>query len=95
MDEMRFLVGPPLDGYVVVANYTFTGAGDETMASPHRYAVNVYRLNTHFGGGAGYLQVLRYITTKAYPAEAHDVIDAELPIIRRLLTQLYPQGPPS
>ena len=90
-DDERFGSGP-LDGYYVAANPFWTRP-NETWWDPHRFSVEVYR-TTRDGV---YGQVLQYITRGAYPAERqreHQVIDGELPTIRRLLHVVYPAGQP-
>jgi hypothetical protein len=91
-DEKRFISGP-LDGDYVTANHLLTRS-DETYWDAHRYSIQVYRLDPAYDG---YLQVLQYVTARAYPSErnkANEVVDGEQATIRRLLGVVYPDGAP-
>jgi hypothetical protein len=90
-EEERFASGP-MDGYYIVADF-LSGAG-ETRWSDHRYSLEVYRLRPDYGG---YNQVLQYLSPGTYRSERdrpHEVIDQELPRVRKLLETVYPKGVP-
>ena len=88
-DDERFSSGP-LDGDYVAANPYGTRPG-ETYWDPHRFSVEVYRIDRD----GIYGRVLQYVTRGTYPAERsreHQVIDGERATISRLLHVVYPAG---
>jgi hypothetical protein len=87
-EDRRFASGP-LAGYYVVADFLW--GEHETHWDPHRFAIEAYKL----APSGAYVEVLRYVTTRKYPAERQTedyVIDHELPRLKRRLHTVYPKG---
>jgi hypothetical protein len=89
--DYRIFADGPLAGHIVTAEFVPEG---ESRYDSHRFLITVYRWI-----GSRYVQVLSYVTPQRYAGETEDSDDdvdaepipTEVPRIRALLKQVFPQ----
>lgn len=93
--KYRIFATGPLAGHVMTAEFVL--GENEDRYGGHRFAITAYRLTGH-----RYVQVLSYVTPDRFKGETEesddlieeDVFAHEMPRIRALLKQVYPETKP-